>query len=86
MTTTMLSIRVLLFAQLAEETGQDKLSLSLPQGCTVNDAINALIDIHPLFNEKKSHLAFAVNETYANPQLELHDGDTVAIIPPVSGG
>jgi molybdopterin synthase sulfur carrier subunit len=86
MTPTMLSIRVLLFAQLAEEVGQDKLSLSLPQGCTVADVIHALTDMHPSLNEKKSHLAFAVNETYANPHLELHDGDTVAVIPPVSGG
>lgn len=28
----------------------------------------------------------AVNEQYANDHTQLHDGDTVAFIPPVSGG
>jgi len=33
-----------------------------------------------------SSVAFAVNEEYAQDDIELQDGDTVAIIPPVSGG
>jgi molybdopterin synthase catalytic subunit len=28
----------------------------------------------------------AVNHTYVQPDFELHDGDEVAFIPPVSGG
>ena len=31
-------------------------------------------------------LLYAVNREYADPDAELHDGDEVALIPPVSGG
>jgi molybdopterin synthase catalytic subunit len=31
-------------------------------------------------------LLYAVNKEYAEPGRELHDGDEVAVIPPVSGG
>ncbi len=33
-----------------------------------------------------SSVAFAVNEEYAEDHVELRNGDTIAVIPPVSGG
>ncbi|MBI4498216.1 MAG: MoaD/ThiS family protein [Chloroflexi bacterium] len=32
------------------------------------------------------HLMLAVNAEYVRPDHPLHDGDEVALIPPVSGG
>jgi molybdopterin synthase sulfur carrier subunit len=32
------------------------------------------------------HTMIAVNEEYADDDMEIKDGDTVALIPPVSGG
>jgi molybdopterin converting factor small subunit len=29
---------------------------------------------------------FSINRVWAEPSAELHDGDEVAVIPPVSGG
>ena len=34
----------------------------------------------------RSYIRIAVNEAYVDLGFELHDGDEVAIIPPVSGG
>jgi molybdopterin synthase catalytic subunit len=36
--------------------------------------------------EEPAGLLYAVNREYADPERELHDGDEVALIPPVSGG
>jgi molybdopterin synthase catalytic subunit/molybdopterin converting factor small subunit len=36
--------------------------------------------------EEPGGLLYAVNREYAEPGQELHDGDEVALIPPVSGG
>ena len=33
-----------------------------------------------------SYIRIAVNEAYVDSTFQLHDGDEVAIIPPVSGG
>ncbi len=34
----------------------------------------------------RPYIRIAVNEVYADAGFKLHDGDEVAIIPPVSGG
>ncbi|MCI4667270.1 MAG: MoaD/ThiS family protein [Bacteroidia bacterium] len=39
----------------------------------------------PKFTDLAS-LKIAVNEAYAKDELEIHEGDEVVIIPPVSGG
>jgi len=82
----MISLRVLLFAQLAEQAGEKELSLSLAEGCTVADALSAVSEKYPAIASLNQTLAFAVNESYADALVQLHDGDTVAFIPPVSGG
>ncbi len=77
---------VLLFANLAEAVGKNRLSLELNGGATVSDALDALADDHPVIGEARTTLAVAVNEQYAANTAELADGDTLALIPPVSGG
>ena len=44
-----------------------------------------LLDKYPSLDDIQS-FALAVNENYADDDLILEEGDTVAIIPPVSGG
>ena len=77
---------VLLFANLAEAVGEDRLSLELDNAATVSDALDRLASEHPAIGETRSTLAVAVNEQYAASTAELADGDTLALIPPVSGG
>ena len=36
--------------------------------------------------ENLSSLAIAVNSTYAQDDIKIHDSDEIALIPPVSGG
>ena len=77
---------VLLFAQLAEAVGHDRLTVDLPDGATVADALDALSNDHAAIVDMRPTLAVAVNERYCNGATALADGDTIALIPPVSGG
>jgi molybdopterin converting factor subunit 1 len=76
-----MQVRVRLFAVLRERAGASEVELELPEGALVCDALDrmrALIDGVPA--------VMAVNHEYADPSTELHGGDEVALIPPVSGG
>ena len=74
-------VTVRLFAALRERAGAGKRELELPPGATAGDVFAALgIGAEP------AGLSYAVNREYAERTLELHDGDEVALITPVSGG
>ncbi len=77
---------VLAFAQLAEKLGTDRVSLELPAGSTVAAALDALATDHAPIAQLRPILAVAVNDCYCNESTMLNDGDTLALIPPVSGG
>jgi molybdopterin synthase catalytic subunit len=76
-----MKVRVRLFAGLRERAGTDELTLELPNGAVVADAlkqVQALTDGVPV--------VMAVNQEYAPAGQTLGDGDELALIPPVSGG
>jgi molybdopterin synthase catalytic subunit len=76
------NVRVRLFAALREQAGTSQLELELPEGARVSDVWNGL----GLGGAEPASLAFALNRAYADREDPLHDGDEVALIPPVSGG
>jgi molybdopterin converting factor subunit 1 len=77
---------VLVFAQLAETLGTDRVSLELAAGSTITDALDTLTATHPVIAKLRPVLAVAINDCYCNTATTLNDGDTLALIPPVSGG
>jgi len=82
-TLTDVVVRIRLFAQLRERAGASELSLELPDGARVRDALAAeavasLAEGLPL--------VMAVNREYASADVPLAAGDELALIPPVSGG
>ncbi|WP_026690284.1 molybdopterin converting factor subunit 1 [Alteribacter aurantiacus] len=77
-------IRVLLFAELEDAAGARELDLSLEEG-TVSDVRAILKEKHPNLNAIDQAMP-AVNEEYANGDDKVKAGDTIAFIPPVSGG
>ncbi len=79
-------LNVLLFAQLAETVGTDRITLDLPDDSIVADALESLSSEHPGIAKLRNVLAAAVNERYCTVATALNDGDTLALIPPVSGG
>ena len=80
-------ISVRLFAVLRERAGRSTLELELPDGATVEDALDRLRDEPGLKRPlERIAVAMAVNREYALPTDELSAGDELALVPPVSGG
>jgi molybdopterin synthase catalytic subunit len=77
---------ILLFANAAEAVGHDRLTVDLPDDATVADALDALSKDHAAIVSMRPTLAVSLNERYVNGATALVDGDTIALIPPVSGG
>lgn len=80
-------VSVRLFAMMRERAGTAMLELELDGGARVADALSALSQ-QPALEEmiRRVPVRLAVNREYAAPETELHSGDELALIPPVSGG
>ncbi|MCD6505823.1 MoaD/ThiS family protein [Candidatus Poribacteria bacterium] len=78
-------IKVKPFAMARSIVGQSELEIDLHEGATIKDAFNLLLTRFPELKEIKS-MQFSVNLEYSDPATMLHDGDELALIPPVSGG
>lgn len=77
---------VLLFAQLADAVGEARLTIDLPDQSTVADGLHKLAEAHEPIAKMIAHIAVAVDEQYAARETVLRNGQTIALIPPVSGG
>jgi molybdopterin converting factor subunit 1 len=82
----MISICVKLFAMAKDLAGTGETKLSLPEGAYASNVLDHFLKVNPKFSTWKDHLRVAVNSEYVDLHHPLHDGDEVAIIPPVSGG
>lgn len=85
-----MQLTVLLFANLAELLGERSLTIELDDddgdATTVRALLDALIAQHPALEPWADRIAVAVDEQYATRETILREGQTVALIPPVSGG
>lgn len=76
-------IKVLLFAQLQEAVGESEITIEKPS-MTVSEIKQYMKEEHKLHGLENAMVA--INEEYADEAMEVKTGDTVAFIPPVSGG
>jgi molybdopterin converting factor subunit 1 len=74
-------VTVRLFAMLRERAGTPEVTLELPDGARVRDALDSLAGL-----AEGIPLVMAVNREYADADRVLDAGDELALIPPVSGG
>jgi molybdopterin converting factor subunit 1 len=77
----MMEVRVLYFGVLKESLGRESESVELADGASVADLMKRYVDAR-----WARSVAVAVNREYARLGDVLHDGDEVALLPPVSGG
>ena len=81
-----MNITVLFFAQARERAGHTSVSLELPEGSSVADALARIRRVHPELDPLWPHLAVAVDGELAAPHAPLKGGAELALLPPVSGG
>lgn len=76
-------VTAVFFARLRREFGIDRLELEVPEPATVRHLAILLEQEHGV---SLRGCMVAVNETYADPNTTLKNGDEVAFLPPVAGG
>ena len=74
-------VTVRLFAGLRERAGADQVTLELPDGARVCDALDQVVHL-----TEGVSVVMAVNREYAEVDRVLAAADELALIPPVSGG
>lgn len=79
-----LRVTVRCFAAVREALGTDRLEVEVASGTTIRSLLKELAGQAPAL--LRLPLAYAVNRDYAREDTELHHGDEVAFIPPISGG
>lgn len=82
-----MTIVVLYFAALRELLGKSEERLSeLPGALTIQALAALLVERHPALSPHLGSVRFALNESFVDLGAQVTEGDTVALIPPVSGG
>lgn len=81
-----MKVRLLYFAVLRDITGRAESAVELPEGATPRLVWQQLRREHAALDAYTDPPLTAVNESYADADAMLHDGDELAFIPPVAGG
>src|ERR1035441_6795313 len=81
-----MQVRVCYLGMLKEFAGREEESVEVADGASVGDLFAALQQRIPQRQQFRHAIALAVNYEYSGSETQLHDGDEVALIPPVSGG
>ena len=80
-------VRLLLFGAAREAAATDEAVLALGERATAREAFERALTDYPDLRRFRSSLLVAVNQEYARDlEVELEDGDEIALFPPVSGG
>ncbi len=81
-----INVRVLFFGAARDATGTGELQLALKSPATARVAFEELLTTFPDLRRFGRSLLLAVNHEYAPVDVEVRDGDELALFPPVSGG
>jgi MoaE-MoaD fusion protein len=84
--TETIRVRVLFFGAAREVAGHDEVDLNLRAPVNAANAFAEILSRYPELRRFGRSLLFAVNQEYARGEIEVREGDELAIFPPVSGG
>ena len=79
-------ITVKLFALMREKAGTDTVSLEVPEGANLTQAVAALVRQYPVLEPYMRQYTLCLTYGFCRSGTILAPGDELALIPPVSGG
>jgi molybdopterin synthase sulfur carrier subunit len=81
-----MKVNILLFSQLKEAAGKDRLSLEVEKGTPVQAVVERLMADFRFSQCRDLPFVYAINENFASKDDILQESDTLAVMTPVSGG
>ncbi|BAQ65182.1 MoaD/ThiS family protein [Geminocystis sp. NIES-3709] len=84
--TNLITVKIKLFAIYQEIYQQPEITLEITANTKLKDILSIIEKQKPSIKSWKQITRLAVNLEFVNPEYCLHDGDEIALIPPVSGG
>ena len=79
-------VKVLYFASAQGLTNLKSESVRLKEGSSMKDMAAEMLRLHPDLKSIEGTIRYSVNFVIADSDVILHDGDEVAVLPPVAGG
>ena len=81
-----MQVTVRYFAAHKEAVGVAKETVELPPGTTVKELVDELMLRHPGLEALCRDTVVSLNKGLGPEDIQLRDGDDVALFPPISGG
>lgn len=79
-------VKILFFASARELTGETNIYLDLEEGTLSDTLPGKLQQLYPDLDIERDRMSIAINQVYIREPTVLKEGDTIAILPPISGG
>ena len=81
----MMKVKLKCFSQVKYALGKNEITYELKEG-TFTDDLEKMVRKNAKGKLDDVTLSIAVNKKYISKNMELNDGDEIALIPPVQGG
>jgi molybdopterin converting factor subunit 1 len=81
-----MGIKVRFYAGIREAAKTDETEIDLPAGGNVSDLLKLLAERYPEAKTFLQYVRVASDEAYLSNDSRIEDGQSISIIPPVSGG
>jgi molybdopterin synthase catalytic subunit len=81
-----MKVTVRFFASHREATGCASYQVDVPNGARAADVLLQLCETFPRLQPLAHNAAFAINQTQVSATSTLHEGDELAVLPPMAGG